>query len=68
MTDAAAWEVRPGMGGLQLQPLSHTVTAPLTYGYSLCLIRLQPLSHTVGGEPGMGGRFAYGHSFYYIRL
>ena len=33
-----------------LQPLSHTVTASITYGYSLYYMRLQPLLHAVTGD------------------
>ena len=35
---------------IRLQPLSHTVPASVTYGYSLCHIRFQPLVHCEKGN------------------
>ena len=38
---------RPEVGAGGLLPLLHTVTASITYGYSLYYLRLQPLLPTV---------------------
>ena len=37
---------------VRLQPLSHTVTASITYGYGLYHMRLRPLSHAVTASLG----------------
>ena len=43
---ADTWRLLRASVYVRLQPLSHTVTASVTHGYSLCHIRLQPLSQT----------------------
>ena len=44
------------------QPRLHTITASVTYGYSLCHMRLQPLSRTVTAS------VTYGYSLCYVQL
>ena len=53
---------------IRLQPPSHTVTASITYGYSLHHIQLQPPSHTVTASITCGySLITYGYSLHHMR-